>query len=122
VDKLVILISANIHESFGKIIDFYDFVKNAPKGTSNPQAARSSRAGCATCFISLLNPENQIIDKGYLAPFTLGEQPTKASLLSARRIFHGIQACGFSYTIQCVLMARPSAFFSLLWQHSLAVR
>ena len=43
----MILIKANIHAGFGEYIDFYEFTKNAPEGTSNPQAARSSRAGCA---------------------------------------------------------------------------
>jgi len=44
----MILIAANVHAGSGEIIDFYEFVKNAPKGTSNPQAGRSSRPGCAT--------------------------------------------------------------------------
>jgi hypothetical protein len=42
------MIAANIHEGFGKIIDFCELAKNAPKGFSNPQAGRSSRPGCAT--------------------------------------------------------------------------
>jgi len=48
VDKLAIMIPANIHAGSGENIDFYKLMKNAQKGTSNPQAARSSRAGCAT--------------------------------------------------------------------------
>jgi hypothetical protein len=47
VDKSVILIAANIHKGLDEIIDFCEFAKNAPKGTSNPQAGRSSRPGCA---------------------------------------------------------------------------
>jgi hypothetical protein len=42
----MILIAANIHEGSGEIIDFCGLTKNAPKGTSNPQADRSSRAMC----------------------------------------------------------------------------
>jgi hypothetical protein len=42
---MVILIEANIHAGYRENIDFSEFAKNALKGTSNPQAARSSRAG-----------------------------------------------------------------------------
>jgi hypothetical protein len=45
VDKLLIMIVANGHAGLRENIDFSEFAENTPKGTSNPQAARSSRAG-----------------------------------------------------------------------------
>ena len=47
-DKSTTPVAANNHAGFREIIDFYEFAKNAPEGTSNPQAGRSSRPGCAT--------------------------------------------------------------------------
>ena len=44
----MILIATNIHAGSGEIVNLFGFAKNALEGTSNPQAARSSQAGCAT--------------------------------------------------------------------------
>jgi len=56
-DKSVILIATNIHAGSGEIVNLFGFAKNALEGTSNLQAGRSSRPGCATKSLIRIAPD-----------------------------------------------------------------
>jgi len=61
VDKLVILIASKIYAGFGEFTGCCELAKNAPEGTSDPQAWRSSRPGCANLPSGLQSPIGSVV-------------------------------------------------------------